>query len=229
MKPPDEVANWKAIFKEFENLWNFPHCIEAIDGKHVAIECFKLSGTQYFNYKGFFTVVLLAICDAKYRFTYIDFGHDGSTNNSSVLKSSGLYKLFEENQFNVPAPTEAEGFEDPLPYFLLGHEISPLKTWLMRPFPESLDQSKKIFSYRLSRARRTIENAFGILVARWRIFKRPRRASIETVQSVIGACVCLHNYLETTQSSSYTPQGFTEVEIFDGAIKEGDWKNIIKP
>ena len=73
-------------------------------------------------------MVLLAICDAKYRFTYVDFGQYGSTNNSSVLRSSGLYKAFEENKFNVPAPTEAEGFEDPLPYFLLGVEIFPLKT-----------------------------------------------------------------------------------------------------
>ena len=58
-------ADWKAISKEFENLWKFPHCIGTIDGKHVAIECPKLSGTQYFNYKGFFSVVLLAICAAK--------------------------------------------------------------------------------------------------------------------------------------------------------------------
>ena len=89
---------------------------------------------------------------------------------------------------------------------------------LLRPFPGLLDDSQKIFNYRLSRARRTIE----------RIFKRPIRASKETVQSIIGACVCLHNYLQTTQSSSYTPEVFIDVEGFDVAIKEGDWRNIIK-
>ena len=159
LKTSQEVADWKAISKEFENLWNFPHWIGAIDGKHVAIECLKLSGTQYFNYKGFFSVVLLAICDAKYCFTYVDFGQYGSTNNSSVLRSSSLYKALEENKFNVPAPTEAEG-----------GEIFPLKTWLMRPFPGSLDDFQD-FQLRLSTARRTIENASGILVARSRIFK----------------------------------------------------------
>ena len=95
----------------------------------------------------------------------------------------------------------------------------------MKPFQESLDDSQKIFSYRLSRARRTIKNSFGILVAIWRIFKR---ASFETVQLVIGACVFLHSYSQTTQSSSYTPQDFIDVEGFDGAIKEGDWRNIIQ-
>ena len=68
-------------------------------------------------------MVLLAVCDAKYCFTYVDFGQYGSTNDSSVLRSSGLYKAFEKNKFDVPAPWEAEGFEDPLPYFLLGYEI----------------------------------------------------------------------------------------------------------
>ena len=125
MKPPQEVADWKAISKEFENLWNFPHCI----------------------------------CDAKYCFTYVDFGQYGSANNSRVLRSSGLYKALEENKFNVPAPTEAEG-----------DEIFSLKTWLMRPFPGSLDDFQD-FQLRLSTARRTIENASGILVARSRIFK----------------------------------------------------------
>ena len=168
---------------------------------------------------------MLAICDAKYCFTYVDFSQYWSKNDSSVLRSSGLYKAFEENKFNVPAPTEAEGFEDPLPYFFLGDEIFPLKTWLMKPFQWSLDDSQKIFNYWLSRARRTIENPFGILVAKWRIFKR---ASFETVQVVIGVCVFLRNYLQTTQSSSYIPQGFIDVEGFDGAIKEGDWRNIIK-
>ena len=95
-------------------------------------------------------MVLLAICHAKYCFTYADFGQYGSANDSSVFRSSGLYKAFEENKFNVSVPTEAGGFEDPLPYFLLGNEMFPLKTWLMRPFPGSLDDSQKIFNYQLS-------------------------------------------------------------------------------
>ena len=82
------------------------------------------------------------------------------------MRSSGLYKEFERDKFNVLATTEAEGSEDPLPYFFLGDKIFPLKTSLMRPFPGLLDDSQKIFNYQLSRARRTIENAFGILVTR---------------------------------------------------------------
>ena len=81
----------------------------------------------------------------------------------------------------------------------------------MRPYPGSLDDTQQTFNYRLSRSRHTIENAFEVLVAIWRIFKRPIRASIETIQSIIGACVCRHSYLQTTQTSSYSPQSFLEV------------------
>jgi len=35
--PTSNNENWKKI-AEFEDIWNFPHCIGAIDGKHVAIE-----------------------------------------------------------------------------------------------------------------------------------------------------------------------------------------------
>ena len=98
----------------------------------------------------------------------------------------------------------------------------------MRLFAEFLYDSQKTFSYGLSRAKHKIENAFSILVEKWRIFKRKMRSSIETVQEIIEACVCLHNYLQRTQSSSYTLQGFIGVEGFDGAIKEGHWRNIVK-
>ena len=64
VKPLSTNNDWKAIFQDFEELWNLPHVIEVIDGKHVRIKCPKNSGTLYHNPKGFFSLVLLAICDA---------------------------------------------------------------------------------------------------------------------------------------------------------------------
>lgn len=66
--------DWKRIADDFDNLWQLPHVVGAIDGKHVQIEAPSLSGSLYHNYKGFFSIVLLAICDAKYQFTLIDIG-----------------------------------------------------------------------------------------------------------------------------------------------------------
>ena len=170
---------------------------------------------------------MLSICTVKYCFSYVEFDQYGSTNDSSVLRSSGLYKGFETKNFNIPPLAEIKGIENPPPYYILGDAIFPFKSWLMRQCSGLLDGSQKMFIYLLSSARRTIENVFGILVARWRIFKRPILVSLETVQSVIGACICLHNCLKTTQISSYSLQGFMDVEGFYGTIKEGEWRNTV--
>ena len=127
MKPPQEVADWKVISKEFENLWKFPHCLRAIDGKHVAIECTKLSGTQYFNYKGFYSVVLLAIFYAKYCFTYADFGQYGSTNDRSVLRSSGLYKSSRKTNPMCQLQQKLKGLKIHCPTFFSWKRYSRLR------------------------------------------------------------------------------------------------------
>ena len=65
----------------------------------------------------------------------------------------------------------------------------------MKPFPgKNLDEPQRVFNFRPSRARRTIENAFGILSAKWRVFRRPIRANVEFVERITKATVCLHNY-----------------------------------
>ena len=70
--PPKSANNWKNISKVFESTWHLPHCIGAIDGKHIAIQCPQNSGSLYYNYKEWFSIVLLALCDACYNFTLAD-------------------------------------------------------------------------------------------------------------------------------------------------------------
>ena len=88
------VADWKNISKEFSKIWNLPHVLGAIDGKHIRIECPKNSGTLYHNYKGFFSLVLLAVCDAPYCFHLFDVGQYGRNNDAGVLARSCIGKRF---------------------------------------------------------------------------------------------------------------------------------------
>ena len=84
----------------------------------------------------------------------------------------------------------------PLPYVFIGDEAFPLQIHMMRPYPgKGLSRQKRIFNYRLSRARRVVENAFGILTQRFRIFQKPIAISVDRVDDIIKAACCLHNFL----------------------------------
>lgn len=229
MRPPTTVEEWQAIAEQFEEKWNLPHVVGAIDGKHIRVQCPKNSGSLYHNYKGFFSLVLLAVCDANYCFTIFDVGQFGSNNDSGVLQNSGIVESFEENLLNIPEAETLEGCEyDPLPYFLVGDEIFPLKEWMMRPFPGKLTEEERIFNYRLSRARRVIENCFGILVARWRIFSIQIQASVAHAQTYTKACMALHNYLRQTNNPNYCPNKFVDSEDGSGTIKYGEWRKLLE-
>ena len=230
LKPPTCPEDWKAISKDFEEVWNFPHVLGAIDGKHIRIQCPNLSGTLFHNYKGCFSIALLAVCNADYCFTLYDIGSYGSNNDSGVLANSMMGKMLEDNRLKVPTPEKLDGCKfEPLPYFLVGDEIFPLKPWLIRPYPgKNVTEEQRIYTYRHSRCRRVIENAFGILVARWRSFLTPIRAPVETVETYVLACLCLHKYLRKTKNAYYSPSGFIDSEDSSGLIQVGEWRTDLR-
>ena len=69
-------AEWKEIANEFLRRWNFPHACGALDGEHVACKCTPNSGSTNHNYEGFFSIVLMALVDADYKFIWVDVGPD---------------------------------------------------------------------------------------------------------------------------------------------------------
>lgn len=87
-----------------------------------------------------------------------------------------------------------------------------------------------IIYFRLSRAKRVIENTFGIFVAKWRILERPMIAKLETIEKIVQAIVCLHNFLkkedkEKADNARYCPSNYVDRENEDGCIFLGEWRN----
>ena len=153
-RPLKSEIEWLRIADEFKNTWNLEHCIGAIDEKHICTENPPNSGSLYYNYKGFYSLMLLAICDANYNFTVLDVGQYGSNNDADVLANSLLGQILETNSLKLPSPPQLEGCNyNPLPYYFVGDEDFPLSEIMMRPYPGKLEEPEKIFNYRLSRAR----------------------------------------------------------------------------
>jgi len=139
---------------------------------------------------------LLAICDADYILTFVDTGGYGRRSDGGIFRDSIMGHKFNNQEMNLPKPESLTVDGLFLPYVLVGDEAFQLTEYLLRPYPgKSLNQERTIFNYRLSRARRTIENTFGILVSRWRILKRPIICTIEKSMKIVQAIVCLHNWL----------------------------------
>ena len=123
------------------------------------------SGSAFYNHKGSFSIVLLAIVDAEYRFIAVDIGQYGSSSDGGVFNHSAIGQALHKNKLHLPNSTQIAHAPEhgPLPYFLVGDEAFPLETYLLRPFPgRGLPNDRRIFNYRLSRARRVVEQAFGI-------------------------------------------------------------------
>ena len=103
MQAPME-DDWKHIENRFCTRWNFPNCIGALDGKHVMIRAPPNSSSMFYNYKGYFSINLMALVDADYRFVYMDVGNYGSNGDSGVFKASAFGQAFTEGNLHVPAP-----------------------------------------------------------------------------------------------------------------------------
>ena len=227
---PHSQREWLDIAAEFNSEWNFPHCLGAIDGKHVMIQAPARSGSVYYNYKKTFSIVLLAICNAKYEFILVDIGDAGRQSDSGVYNSSKIGHAIENNQLDFPYPEPLPGYDESklFPYTFIGDEAFALKPYMMRPYARrnELTESETIFNYRLSRARRIIENSFGILVSRFRIFRRAIIANVDNVKFITKATVALHNFLMKHVTNLYCPTDFVDQEDIRGRVP-GNWRDDV--
>ncbi|CAG2195955.1 unnamed protein product [Mytilus edulis] len=164
---PTDQNDWRAIADEFQKRWNVPHACGALDGEHVAIRCPPKTGSLYHNYK-----------------------------DAQIYNASELKECLEDGTIGFPEPDPLPNDDQNMPYFLLGDDAFGLRTYLMKPFSiRGMSKEQAITNYRISRGRRVVENAFGILAQRWQIFLSTMGQVPDTVSVIIETCVCLHNLM----------------------------------
>ncbi|XP_072176458.1 uncharacterized protein [Diadema setosum] len=131
---PTTNEGWLAVAGDFEARWNLPHCLGALDGKHIRIQKPKNSGSLYFNYKQFFSVVLMALVDSKYQFVWIDVGGVGHQSDAQIYNNSELKECIDAGTLGIPDPAPLLHDDDgyPMPYFCVGDDAFAVRTYMMK-------------------------------------------------------------------------------------------------
>lgn len=155
----------------------------------------------------------MGIANANYEFIYCDVGTNGRVSDGGVIENTKFMKHLAANKLNLPAPEIVVSGETPLNYVFVGDEAFAMRPDFLKPYNDrELDYQKRIFNYRLCRARRIIENTFGILANRFRIFHTCINLKVDNIDKVILACCALHNFLRRNLPNSYTPSDIFDLE-----------------
>lgn len=168
-----------------------------MDGKHVLLQAPFKSESEFYNYKKSFSIILMALVDADYCFTFIDVGAQGRVNDAGVFASTTLYSKMIRKELSLPPKEPLPGRQQSMPYVFLGDDAFPLSNTLLKPYSgnHAKGSIERIFNYRLCRARRVVENVFGILASVFRIFRKPMLVQPEKASLICMTCALLHNFL----------------------------------
>lgn len=190
------------------------------------------SGSEYYNYKKSFSIVLLALVDSNYNFIFADIGGQGRISDGGILRNSLLWQKICDNNMNFPPAEPLPGRTKDVPYVFVGDGAFALSTHLMKPYPGNHDNGspKREFNRRLASTRVVVENVFGVLAAKFRVFKRPLQLQPNSVEVLTMTCVLLHNFLRRSSSSRqlYSPTGtFDSYNMNGELVQPGMWRNEI--
>ena len=215
------MEDWSKISETFQSRWNFPNCLGAIDGKYIQIRPPSGTGFEYFNYNKTFSLILLAIAGPDYGCIYVDIGSNGRINDSGVWNSSDLRRKTEDNCLIIPGPTPLPLRYIRIPYLFVGGDVFAIKSYMMKPYPQTNLTPERVYNYHHSRARRISENLFGIAANTWR-FQQLLNLSPEKARTITKCALVLHNFLrKSLNKNDYIPPGFVDSVNLQGELVQG--------
>ncbi|XP_063818102.1 uncharacterized protein LOC135056626 [Pseudophryne corroboree] len=201
----------------------YPQCAGAIDGNHIPIIAPRDNPADYYNRKGWHSIIMQAVEDHKYCFTDVFIGWPGCAHISRVLGNSELFQIAEENQHGWLFPREKSKFVDvvEIPVHLIGDAAYPLRRWLIKGFTQHLPLSPEQvnFTHTLSSARMVVEDAFGRLKGRWRCLLKRNDIAITLVPDVVAACCIFHNFCEIQKEHFLLEWNVKDYELCDTPVE----------
>ncbi|KAH7940864.1 hypothetical protein HPB49_007107 [Dermacentor silvarum] len=173
--------------------------------------------------KGTYSIVLMAAVDINLKFICVDVGAYGRQSDGGTLSASCFGKSLEKGLLGLPSPKQLPGTNSVAPHVFVGDEAFQLRPDFLWPYSwRGQDECKRIFNYRLSRARRCVENAFGVMASRFRIFQRAINLQPQNADYVVMACCVLHNFLR--DDVIYLTANYVDSEDAYGIITSGPWR-----
>ena len=228
LRTPKERDEWEKIEKNFYERWNMPNELGAVDGKRINIVQPSKSGSHFRDYKGNDSVILMGVVGPEYEFINVSMNGRMSDSGNWIQNEFRKAISAEDNSLNFPPPKVLPTRTQPIPHFLVGDDAFALISYLVKPYAQAgLTEERRIFNYRLSRARRISENAFGILGNRWRVLYKNLQLESDTVTVLTLATFTRHNWLRSDAESGkiYVPSGLADEEDRETRqIIPGSWR-----
>ena len=188
------------VIRGYKETWDFPMCAGAIDGTHIPILAPTKNHSDYVNRKGFHSILMQAVVDCNYLFRDVVIGWPGSVHDARVFSNSSIFEKGNENCLFPDDLTEEICGVD-VPPIIIADPAYPLLPWLIKGYPKNeATGSQRLFNYRLSRARMTVENTFGRWKGRYIRFTKRVDMAIPALVRVIHASCILHNICESLKN-----------------------------
>jgi hypothetical protein len=149
---PTTEQEWLSNADEMLQKWDLPLCLGAMDGKHVRVMKPPNSGSTFFNYKNYFSVNMLGVCDADYKFLFLEVGGQGRLSDGAIWNSSRMKTALENNSLHIPGPSylpKMYGSSFQLPHFFAADDAFAMSENIMKPYStKDLNQAQRVFNYR---------------------------------------------------------------------------------
>lgn len=225
IRTPTSPEEW---LKKTDGL-SFPHCLGALDGKHVPILPPSYTGPKDMNYQGTYSMVVLTLVDCNYNFMYADVVQSQNT-DSKVFNESDLWLNINTDNLNLPPNTPLPGEANKImPYIFVTDGALPLERHIMNPFPgdHDSDSPESIYNQLLAQSHSVVDNAFGVLSGVFKVLLKPINLEPVNTAVIIRSCLLLHNFLLRSDSSRdfYCPPGSVDTYIDGGLVTQGSWRH----